>query len=86
MGPFWSSWDKGAYLIDAYRLVPRAIVFAYAALVWKSSIWFMGLPDPSAQQAAFVTLVAGFFVPLTNWYMLNGIDWDKRRQSGSTPG
>lgn len=78
--------ERGAYLIDAYRVVPRILVFGYSALVWKAASWFMSLPDPAAEQSAFVTLLAGFLVPLTNWYMQNGVDWDKRLRGGDGGG
>jgi len=78
-----SSSERWAYIIDLYRLFPRAVLIGYGALVAKIANWFMHLPTPSTEQAAFVTLVCGFFVPLTNWYMQNGVDWEKRR-AGTT--
>lgn len=81
-------WERGAYLIDAYRVVPRLLIFGYAALVWRLALWFMALPDPKTEQSAFATLVAGFFVPLCNWYMQNGVDWVARMnaQKKDAPG
>lgn len=81
--------ERFAYYIDVYRIVPRVLLFGYAALVWKASLWFMALPDPKAEQSAFVTLLAGFLVPLTNWYMQNGTPWSdesKKTATSSEPG
>jgi hypothetical protein len=76
--------ERFAYYLDAYRVVPRILLFGYAALVWKASLWFMALPDPKTEQSAFVTLLAGFLVPLTNWYMQNGVDWSDRMGRNTT--
>lgn len=70
--------ERVAYLIDLYRLFPRVFLVGYGFLAWKSAIWFMALDKPSAEQAAFVTLLSGFFVPLTNFYMQNGISRDAK--------
>ena len=32
---------------------------AYGTVFWVTTQWFMGLPDPTAPQAAFVSTVVG---------------------------
>lgn len=64
--------ERIADLIDIYRLVPRIVLFGYAAMCWRAAEWFMALEEPTNNQAAFATLIFGFFVPLANFYMQNG--------------
>jgi hypothetical protein len=74
--------ERYAYYIDLFRLFPRVFLCGYGALCWKSALWFMALEKPSPEQAAFVTLLAGFFVPLTN--MQNGVSRDSAKQEPPT--
>jgi hypothetical protein len=76
--------ERAAYVIDLFRTFPRIFLCGYGALCWKSALWFMALEKPSPEQAAFVTLLAGFFVPLTNWYMQNGVSRDSAKQEPPT--
>ena len=48
-----------ATTIDQFRIVPRLLMIAYGTVFWVTTQWFMGLPDPSAPQAAFVSTVVG---------------------------
>ena len=72
-------WERVAYLIDLYRVFPRVFLVGYGFLCWKASLWFMALEKPTPEQAAFVTLLAGFFVPLTNFYMQHGVNRESRK-------
>lgn len=74
-----SRWERPAYLVDLYRVFPRGILLGYSFMVVEVARWFMALDKPSPEQSAFATLIGGFLVPLTNWYMQNGVDWEKRR-------
>lgn len=77
--------EQVAYLIDLYRVFPRVFLVGYGFLCWKASLWFMALDKPSAEQAAFVTLLAGFFVPLTNFYMQNGVNRGSKEADAVAP-
>lgn len=48
-----------ADLFNIYRIFPRLFITSYITLFSWACIWFMGLPDPSATQAAFVSTLVG---------------------------
>ena len=79
-----TKWYRFWKAFDAARVFPRVFLVGYGALCWKASLWFMALDGPSAEQAAFVTLIAGFFVPLANFYMNNGVKWEPSTKSSAT--
>lgn len=64
-----------AELIDAYRIVPRVLMFGYAALLWESSRWFMLLAEPTSQQTTFIGLLWGSCGLITKWYFDTGRKW-----------
>lgn len=45
--------------LDQWRVVPRLLVALYGVMCWIVADWFMGLKDPTAAQAAFVSTVWG---------------------------
>ncbi len=67
-----------AELIDAFRLVPRLVLVGYALLVWSVVSWYMGLPDPSTQHAALVTIVVGIIAPIVGLYQSSGRKWTNK--------
>ena len=64
-----------AELLDAYRIVPRILMFGYAALLWESSRWYMALTDPTSQQTTFIGLLWGACGLITKWYFDTGRKW-----------
>lgn len=54
-------------VLNELRVVPRLMMLSYMSLLLYSSMWFMGLPDPSTQQAGFAAaiLAAG-----TGWFTI----------------
>lgn len=64
-----------AEVIDAHRVFPKFFVAGYGVLCWKVALWFMALPQPIAEQSAFVTIVVSVFAPLFNWYSQGGRTW-----------
>jgi len=40
-----------------WRLFPRGFILFYFWLCTETALWFMGLPIPSASQAAFATTI-----------------------------
>ena len=55
----WHACDHWAQIINRLRIIPRLIVVSYAWIFWNTADWFMGLPDPTSTQAAFVSTVVG---------------------------
>ena len=51
--------------VDRWRVIPRLLMGGYVYFLYTVIMWFIGLPDPSATQAAFasaiVTIGAGWF-------------------------
>lgn len=45
-------WHLPEY-INRWRLIPRALIIFYMFLAFETAMWFMGLPAPTASQAAF---------------------------------
>jgi hypothetical protein len=58
-----------ADVIDTLRVVPRIIVALYGYMLWESSIWFMGLENPTATQAAFISTLVGIGAAIFNFYV-----------------
>ena len=45
--------------LDDLRIIPRVLIGFYMYLVMIVSTWYMALPDPSAPQATFISIVFG---------------------------
>lgn len=67
--------------LNRLRIIPRAIIAMYGMLIWISVSWFMGLADPTTQQMALVTTIAGMAPVVFGFYMQGGIN--KPSKSGS---
>ena len=55
-------WQKVIWfsqMIDAWRLFPRAFLSIYMVLLYKCTIWFMDLPEPSFEQSGLISIVVG---------------------------
>ena len=55
--PTW--YNKTSGIMDQFRLIPRLIMMAYIYAFYKSTTWFMALPDPTNSQAAFISTIVG---------------------------
>lgn len=64
-----------AELIDAWRIIPRTILFSYAGLVYWITDWFMTMDNPTTQQAALATTVAGTVAAVIGLYQHTGRKW-----------
>ena len=45
--------------IDKWRIWPRMLITLYGFMFFKATEWFMSLPEPTAPQSAFVSVVVG---------------------------
>ena len=70
-------WMDLAELVDAFRMWPRMFMVTYLAGIGHIVIWATKLPDISSQQAAFISVVAGTFPLVLNFYMNTGRKWQK---------
>lgn len=68
----FSTNNKLAEAFDAWRVVPRILVALYCYLLYTTSLWFMGLVDPSGTQAAFVSTIVGSGAAIFGLYTNSG--------------
>ncbi len=61
---------------DAWRVVPRLMVFGYAVLLYEVVHWFMKLEVPTNAQAAFVSTVVGIAAAVFGLYSSSGRKWN----------
>ena len=45
--------------LDQWRLLPRILMFTMIVMTYRVDEWFMGLPDPSLEQAGLVSVMTG---------------------------
>jgi hypothetical protein len=48
-----------AKAVDSWRIFPRIFITTYIYLLYKSTIWFMALPDPNNAQAGLISVIVG---------------------------
>jgi hypothetical protein len=76
-------WEWPAYLIDIYRLFPRAIFLVATFAMFKMGLWYMYVLIPlerTAEVSAFVAVCVGAWTKLMDYYMQRGVDWGRRMQ------
>lgn len=52
-------WLEIAKTIDAFRIFPRLFIVTYIILILSGAFWFMGLVEPTAVQAGFMSVLVG---------------------------
>lgn len=78
-------WLDIAEIIDAWRVVPRVLLFAYCTWVWhvvaEILAWYQALPaversmEASGMAAAVITAVTGLSAWVFKVYSAGGRDW-----------
>ena len=48
-----------AKAIDSWRIFPRMFLTVYIVLLYKCTIWFMELPEPTFEQSGLISIVVG---------------------------
>lgn len=69
--PF-SKWSYLALTVNEWRVFPRLFFAAYIILFMVTAFWFMGLDAPSAEQAAFLSVIMGMGAAWFNSYTKTG--------------
>lgn len=69
-------WLDTAEVIDANRLVPRAIMAGYGYAFWRLLEWYMALPEPTNQQSAAFASMVGLAGAVTKFYVETGRRWN----------
>ena len=55
----YQKWIHLAKAVDAWRILPRAFLSVYIVLLYYSTIWFMGLENPSLEQSGLISIIVG---------------------------
>ena len=45
--------------IDKWRVWPRMLITLYGVMFYRTTEWFMALPDPTNAQSAFISVIVG---------------------------
>jgi hypothetical protein len=53
------NWIHLAKAVDSWRIFPRMFLTVYIILLYKCTIWFMALPEPSFEQSGLISIVVG---------------------------
>jgi len=85
MGMNKQAWLDAAEIVDAWRVVPRALLFAYCIWVWNvvgdTLNWYQHLPaaertlEASGLAGAVITAVLGLATWVFKIYSDGGRDW-----------
>ena len=56
-----ASWYNkvSASSVDKWRVIPRLLMLLYAIAFYQGMTWFMGLENPTLEQAGFVSTLVG---------------------------
>ena len=55
----YQEWIDLAAAIDAWRIFPRLFLTVYIFLLYYSTMWFMGLENPSLEQSGLISIIVG---------------------------
>ena len=45
--------------VDAWRIFPRLFLSVYVFLLYYSTMWFMGLEEPTLEQSGLISIIVG---------------------------
>ena len=48
-----------AKAVDAWRIFPRLFLSVYVFLLYYSTMWFMGLENPTLEQSGLISIIVG---------------------------
>ena len=54
--PTWYNLAEG---FDKWRVFPRLLIALYGLAFYRTTEWFMAMPDPTNSQSAFVSVIVG---------------------------
>tara|TARA_B100001093_G_scaffold520461_1_gene616239 strand:- start:6277 stop:6591 length:315 start_codon:yes stop_codon:yes gene_type:complete len=55
----YQKWIHLAHAVDAWRIFPRAFLSIYIFLLYYSTMWFMGLENPTLEQSGLISIIVG---------------------------
>ena len=73
----YQGWIHMARAVDAWRIFPRLFLSVYVFLLYYSTMWFMGLEEPTLEQSGLISIIV---VAGAAWFGLYaGTDKDKSK-------
>ena len=54
---------------DRFRLIPRLMLGTYTWILIEMTLWYIGLPTPTANQATFITATLAIFPAVFSAYL-----------------
>ena len=73
----YQGWIHMARAVDALRILPRLFLSVYVFLLYYSTMWFMGLENPSLEQSGLISIIVGAGAAWFGLYA--GTDKDKSK-------
>ena len=64
--------------IDKWRVWPRLLITLYGIMFYRTTEWFMTLPDPSNARSAFISVIVGAGAAWFGLYCGSGGGKDKK--------
>jgi len=58
--------------VDRWRIVPRLFICLYGLAFFRTTEWFMALPDPTNAQSAFISVIVGAGAAWFGLYVSSG--------------
>ena len=55
----YQGWIDLAKAVDAWRIFPRLFLTVYIFLLYYSTMWFMGLENPTLEQSGLISIIVG---------------------------
>ena len=55
----YQNWIYLARAVDAWRIFPRLFLSVYIFLLYYSTMWFMGLENPTLEQSGLISIIVG---------------------------
>ena len=55
----YQGWIDLAKAVDAWRIFPRLFLTVYIFLLYYSTMWYMGLENPSLEQSGLISIIVG---------------------------
>ena len=64
--------------IDKWRIWPRMLITLYGVMFYRTTEWFMALPEPTNAQSAFISVIVGAGAAWFGLYCGSGGSKDKK--------
>ncbi len=58
--------------VDRWRIVPRLFICLYGLAFFRTTEWFMALPEPNNAQSAFISVIVGAGAAWFGLYVSSG--------------